>query len=35
MEKYYNKFFNWLEEKPYREGLFYLGMILISVSMWI
>jgi hypothetical protein len=31
----YERFIDWLEEKPYREGLFYLGMILIAVSMWI
>lgn len=33
--KTYNKFLDWLEEKPIREGLFYIAMILIAVSMWI
>lgn len=28
-------FINWLEERPIREGLFYITMILIAFSMWI
>jgi len=31
----YKQFIIWLEKKPIREGIFYIAMTLIAISMWI